>query len=853
MKRIVVSIVTISILALIFFNDNEDNRRMFPQPLDTYVNEYHLKHEGKRKGQRQEWIHRVHGGDASNWEAIEYRNTKTLSKIKKQRRKENNIRGGIEEFANGKVSGEWIERGSINQAGNVRITAYDKKEETIYCIGGGGPMLKSDLVGSNWEVINDDYRFNGSFLEVIDLGGDNPRILAAIQGIPHYSDDGGVSWIPCSGLATVGATIYNAMYHEGKVFLIYKNDYWSPFRLFVSEDNGESYTNKKGFIPYQNGHVNFQKAIGSDDVLLVEKITEGSMNVYLWNNETNKLDRVAQNSPFNFEEGDCRGLSVVKNDTTHTVYMLDGNSKHYLSHDYGKNWEFVGNLPSSPWAVGVYRAPSDPEKLIYGEVDSYRSSDGGSHWENINRWWEYYNDPFSKLHADIMDIAEYEYDDEESFILIGNHGGLSYSKDHGVTNLNIGLEGLNVGQFYDVVTDPNDPYYIYGGTQDQGLQRGEVLEEGTPSYLEQNISGDYGHLVFTNQGKHLWTVYPGGWIGVYEDPRNESSPTASYTIDSGNETVWIPPIIPSPYGDDVVYAAGGSTNPSSFGSHIIRLENLGFSIQADELPFDFSVSGGTISAMAVSPFDNNVWYVLTTNGHYYYSNDGGQNFEMRQQFLSDSHYLYGSCILPSKTDPNVIYISGSGYSHAPVYKSDNAGLSFSPMDQGMMPTTCFKLASNSDESLIFAATESGPYVFVVEDNQWHSLTGNATPNQTYWSVEFVSATNTARFGTYGRGIWDFDVRESVSTEEEYISSDRFQIYPNPASEYFNIKPNEDIFSDVSEVQILDNMGRLVYTESINSISKTHRVELEGLRDGLYHVVIRTEAVNYTNRLTIVRR
>ena len=29
------------------------------------------------------------------------------------------------------------------------------------------------------------------------------------------------------------------------------------------------------------------------------------------------------------------------------------------------------------------------------------------------------------------------------------------------------------------------------------------------------------------------------------------------------------------------------------------------------------------------------------------------------------------------------------------------------------------------------------------------------PEQEYWDVDFVDAQNTARFSTYGRGIWDF--------------------------------------------------------------------------------------------------
>ena len=36
----------------------------------------------------------------------------------------------------------------------------------------------------------------------------------------------------------------------------------------------------------------------------------------------------------------------------------------------------------------------------------------------------------------------------------------------------------------------------------------------------------------------------------------------------------------------------------------------------------------------------------------------------------------------------------------------------------------------------------------------------SAPDQTYWSVDFIPEINTARFGTYGRGIWDFVLDEN---------------------------------------------------------------------------------------------
>ena len=84
------------------------------------------------------------------------------------------------------------------------------------------------------------------------------------------------------------------------------------------------------------------------------------------------------------------------------------------------------------------------------------------------------------------------------------------------------------------------------------------------------------------------------------------------------------------------------------------------------------------------------------------------------------------------------------------------------MNAGLPNTLVFELAGTPDDEYFFAATEVGPYVYIVDDEEWLDLAGISAPDQTYWSVEYVPELHTARFGTYGRGIWDFIM------DDEYI-------------------------------------------------------------------------------------
>ena len=389
-----------------------------------------------------------------------------------------------------------------------------------------------------------------------------------------------------------------------------------------------------------------------------------------------------------------------------SLYAYDGNNYLQKSVDFGKNWSTLSQLPETPWEGGFFISKTDPNIMIMGEIEAFRSIDGGVSWNKINSWFEYYSNRSTKLHADIMSFHEFETS-FGSVISICNHGGISTSYDLGSNFGNIGLTNLNISQYYDVSSYPLNTDVIFAGSQDQGLQRTLDLGEG-PAYFEQIISGDYGHLTFTDFDKSLWTVFPGGWISYYEDPltSNNHQYSAYFELEHGQETIWMPPIIKSPYNHNAVVLAGGSLSGES-GSYLVELKVNDFGeIEANEWPFNFKSGGGEISAMAFNKFNSREFYVMTSDGRFFKSTDSALNFTEKSQAIPDAHYLYGSAIIPSRLNENILYISGSGYSNAPVFKSEDGGESFIPMSEGLPPTTVFKLAPTDNEKFIFAATEA---------------------------------------------------------------------------------------------------------------------------------------------------
>jgi hypothetical protein len=191
-------------------------------------------------------------------------------------------------------------------------------------------------------------------------------------------------------------------------------------------------------------------------------------------------------------------------------------------------------------------------------------------------------------------------------------------------------------------------------------------------------------------------------------------------------------------------------------------------------------------------------------------------------FLPEGHYLYGSTIYPSRVDTNTVYFGGSGYSNPAVYKSTDQGDNWNSMADGLPNTLVFEIRGDENDLFLFAGTENGPYVYYTTEDKWYDLAGTCAPTQSYWSVEYLEAEQIARFGTYGRGVWDFQITQTPVATEELIANAALDIYPNPSKGlcYINLTTST---KDAERVQVTDMTGKVVFNKELN------QVQLEGTK------------------------
>ena len=263
------------------------------------------------------------------------------------------------------------------------------------------------------------------------------------------------------------------------------------------------------------------------------------------------------------------------------------------------------------------------------------------------------------------------------------------------------------------------------------------------------------------------------------------------------------------------------------GSRLTKLSFNGSEIVPETMPQTFS---GGVTAMAFSPVDQNRWYVLTESGRFYRSLDRGETWtNIVVANPPGANYLYGACILPSTTNKDVIYIGGSGYSNPAVYKSTDNGVSFVSVSDGLPSTMVFRLAATPGDEFIFASSEVGPYVYCPSTNRWSYLGGESAPDQSYWWVEYIPSMKTARFSTYGRGVWDFKISSPLAVKNE--KPNQLSLFPNPAREFFMLRGLKA--GQVGMLNIYSLSGQLQFSQTI---SGTEPVDIGSrLKPGIYIV------------------
>lgn len=736
----------------------------------------------------QAWMESLHNhAPGTDWRAMD---AATRSQLFALRRKQSTLlaRGARPpEFVSAAVpAGTWREQGSNNWAGRASAVDYDPATDRITVFAHGGQLWRTTRNTLDWQSLNDSRYFKSSgnaqnFVRLNAAGASPERFVAADDSAKNifYSDDDGQTWTASTGLNFLnwnGTTYMVARDPNGSELYATVIDYNGnvlQVHLVESNDRGATW-NDLGFIDAPQKVALFAMGQGTSNVYLLDGSVLSQVNAGTTKSLTT-VGTIGAAPPQT--SSDNVGLAGGMSGATPFFYAFfetNGTSTTPLvSTDGGTTWTpTAATIPAISYIrVAAGSSLSNSNIACYGSVDLYCTTDGGATFNMVNDWPDYYPNVATKLHADISFVKSFLVGGNEVFF-IGTDGGL-FESTTGMTSVsNDNLTGLRDSQYYGSYTGRSPPYALSIGAQDQGYQTNPGPATG-PTAFSQLLSGDYADLTSSNGGATLWFNYPGT---TTIDPAPASHPlytTANTTtglpswsfatngLDT-NAMLFFPPMLAMPGNpNSALLSTAISTGP---GTDTFQITQLNWDGNVNDNPTSVNGTynfGGNVTAIASDGTNFYATANLTPGGAAFYSTTTPTGtWNPGAVTLPQGQFLTGLSIVPDPQRSQTIYVGGSGYSNPAIYVSTDGGSSFNPMSTGLPNTLVYAMAITPDSGKLFAATEVGPYFYDLSGGPgtgtWTYI-GTGAPTNIFWNVEYVPALNVARFSTYGRGIWDYDM------------------------------------------------------------------------------------------------
>jgi photosystem II stability/assembly factor-like uncharacterized protein len=472
----------------------------------------------------------------------------------------------------------------------------------------------------------------------------------------------------------------------------------------------------------------------------------------------------------------------------------------YRSEDGGESWTRVNELNQRPMYYShLFIDPTNEQRVYKLATAFYMSGDGGATFETMPTRPTYDVGVHSDFHTMWIDPGNPSH-----FYLAGD-AGLHETWDMGRTFIRI--NNLPIGQFYAIGADMREPYYVYGGMQDN---HSWMAPNATRHWIGI-INDDWRQIGF-GDGMY-WQADPTSHRYVYGNSQNgnytrldaetgdimsiEPYPPAGepeYRFD------WVSPSLVSQHDLDVVYVGGNRLFVSrDRGVSWERTEDLTRQIDRDTLTLmgvagaditlsrnDGTSSFGEITTIAESPFDPAVLWVGTDDGNVQVSRDGGETWtEVAANVQGVRRGTYVSRVVASANGDGTAYATFDAHrdgDFAPyVYRTTDFGVSWAQLAGDLPSGSVNVLVEHAgNPNLVFLGTEHALFVSTDAGEQWTRVSG--LPTTLYDDLLIHPRDNDLIVGTHGRSIYVLDdIGPLVEWSQEVAASDAHLFAVRPAT------------------------------------------------------------------------
>jgi len=505
----------------------------------------------------------------------------------------------------------------------------------------------------------------------------------------------------------------------------------------------------------------------------------------------------------------------------------DGGDKTalYKSTNGGKTWSKISHkngLPDKPMArIGVSIAQSSPN-IVYlitefvNDGTLFRSEDRGETWSVVNKDRNLNFRPFyySDVKADpgnpdhvytlsggmskstdggktFMPIARGQHGDNQALwidpknsnrVLSGDDGGFRISYD-GFKTFDA-INNVELSQFYQLWVDDRDPYYLYGGLQDNGTWTGPSNSLHQVGIIKRDwiqIAGGDGYYAVPIPGKEneVYANLQGGVIFHVDTKTGNTRTIHPYPnkIGSAGDGLefhkyrfnWDAPIHISPHDPNTVYTGGNvlfrskdkgysweEISPDLTTNDKSKQKSSGGEIYQDNTAAEFHC---TILTIAESPVKKDVIWCGTDDGNVQLTQDGGKTWS-KMNIPGFPSFGWVSKIHASEHEAGTAFVAVDNHRlddyKAHAFMTTDFGKTWTTISGGLPEDWVYVVRQDpANASLLYCGMEHGVYASWDKGKSWTRINNNLPPVSVR-DLRVQKREHDLVVATHGRGIWILD-------------------------------------------------------------------------------------------------
>lgn len=768
---------------------------------------------------------------------------------------------------------EWRRVGPANMGGRVTdIVGIPGDPSTFYFAGADGGVFKTKNGGVSFqELFTDQRAYSVGALAIapsdhnvvwLGSGEGDPRNSVGYGNGVYRSIDGGQSWehLGLDGTERIKRIVVHPNDPDVACVCALGRE-WGPNEergVFQTTDGGKNWK-KVLYLDEDTGCSDLAIDLSNPRILYAGMWTfrrkpwrfdGGGKNtaVYRSKDGGESWEKIMKGLP----EGPMSriGLAVAQSQPS-TVYLITEFPKQsgslFRSDDRGNSWRVVNKDPNinfRPFYYSDIRVdPNNPDVLYSLSGRLVKSTDGGKNFETIAR----------DVHGDHQSFWIDPMNSKR--LLSGSDGGYQVSYDAGKT-WDI-INNVELSQFYQIQVDNQDPYWIYGGLQDNGCWTGpsnSLLSTGIlkrhwkrlsygDGYYAEPIPGSE-HEVYTNlQGGVPFHVdsRTGNVRNIHPYPKIIGS--AGDAIENHKYRFnWDAPLHISPHDPNTVYFGGNvvfksvdrgykwtEISPDLTTNDKSKQRTSGGEIYQDNTAAEFHCS---ILYIAESPVEAGVIWAGTDDGNLQITRDGGKNWKnVKDKLPGLPDFAWIGKIHASEHEAGTAFIAVDNHRsddfrpHA--FMTDNYGRTFTRITNGLPDDDYVKVIRQDphDPNVLYIGMEHGVYISWDMGQNWTRINNNLPPASVR-DLRIQARERDLIVGTHGRGAWVLDdmrpLAEMAQAKEKKVHlfpirrttrwhyygqienlGDRAYSAPNPADGayvnfYLKDKPEKEIRVEISD-------------------------------------------------------